>query len=77
MVKTGYFVLKIIGSFLIFKNINKKINPRKALHNNNKKMLISEVNNLIRISCKVTVLIPISIKIIAFGVFSLTCIIYN
>ena len=66
-----------MGSFLIFKNINKKIKPREALNNNIKKILVSEDKILIRISCKVTTLKPIIIRIIAFGVFSLTCIIYN
>ena len=67
----------MIGSFLIFKNIDKKIIPKKALNNKIKKILVFGDINLIKASWNATVLIPAMIKIIAFGVFSLISIIYD
>ena len=66
-----------MGSFLIFKNIIKNIIPRRALKNKIKKTLVSEDIYLIRVSWNATALIPTMMKIIAFGVFSLICIIYD
>ena len=67
----------MIGCFLIFKNIDKNIIPKKALNNKIKKILVSEDIYLIKVSWNETALIPTMIKIIAFGVFSLIFIIYD
>ena len=76
VVKRGKFVLNIIDLFVTFKNINNKINPKSALNNKIKNILVSEDIILIRESWNATKLIPINIKIIAFGVFSLISILY-
>ena len=48
VVKRGKFVLNIIDLFVTFKNINNKINPKSALNNKIKNILVSEDIILIR-----------------------------
>ena len=66
----------MIGSFLNFKNIDKKITPKRALTNKIKKILVSEDISLMTVSWQAITLIPRIIKMMAFGVFSLISILY-
>ena len=67
----------MIACFLIVKNIDNNIIPKRALTNNIKKILVSEDISLISVSWTAITVMPIMIKIIAFGVFSLIVIIYD
>ena len=66
----------MIACFLIFKNIDNNINPKIDLTNNIKKMLVSEDISLISVSWTAITVMPMIIKIIAFGVFSSITILY-